>query len=157
MITNEIETNSSIKVDFKMSTLKPLLCSWLFTSWLYVCNKQEMVKVGWNKCRLLRSFGPEFQKDIMIQNMKSHLFKKDTSIQMDTSKNTDDEDIDVEESLKAIIEDTLQEFKNSPLLIVQLPWLQSVESQGKNKFACNNISINILYQLKFSFATFHSI
>ena len=27
MITNEIETNSSIKVDFKMSTLKPVLCS----------------------------------------------------------------------------------------------------------------------------------
>ena len=62
MITNQIETNSNIKVDFKMSTLKPLLCSWLFTSWLSVCNKQEMVKVGWSKCGLLCSFDPEFQK-----------------------------------------------------------------------------------------------
>ena len=33
MITSHIETNSNIKVDFKMTTLKPLLCSWLFTSW----------------------------------------------------------------------------------------------------------------------------
>ena len=32
MITNQIETNSNIKVDFKMFTLKPLLCVWLFTS-----------------------------------------------------------------------------------------------------------------------------
>jgi hypothetical protein len=107
MIANEIETNSNIKVDFKMSTLKPLLCSWLFTSWLSICNKQEMVKVGWSKCGLLRSFDPEFQKDAMIQNMKTPLFKEDTNIQVDTSKNIEDEDIDVEESLEAIIEDTL--------------------------------------------------
>ena len=43
----------------------------------------------------------------MIQNMKSALFKEDTSIQVDTSKNIEDEDIDVEESLEAIMEDTL--------------------------------------------------
>ena len=32
MITSQIETYSNIKVDFKMSTLKPLFCVWLFTS-----------------------------------------------------------------------------------------------------------------------------
>ena len=31
IITSQIETNFNIKVDFKMSTLKPLLCAWLFT------------------------------------------------------------------------------------------------------------------------------
>ena len=46
MITSQIKTNFNIKVDFKMSTLKPLLCVWLFTSWLFVCNKQEMIKCG---------------------------------------------------------------------------------------------------------------
>jgi hypothetical protein len=66
IITNEIETNSNIKVDFKISTLKPLPCSCLFTSWLSICNKQEMVKVGWSKCGQLRSFDPEIQKDVMI-------------------------------------------------------------------------------------------
>ena len=65
-----------------------------------------MVKEGWSKCGLLRSFDPEFQKDVMIQNMKSLLFKKDTSIQVDTNKNIEDEDIDVEDSLEAIMEDT---------------------------------------------------
>jgi hypothetical protein len=39
--------------------------------------------------------------------MKTPLFKEDTNIQVDTSKNIEDEDIDVEESLEAIIEDTL--------------------------------------------------
>ena len=107
MITNEIETNSSINVDFKMSTLKPLLCSWLFTSWLSVCNNQEMVTIGWTKCGLLHSFDLEFQKDAIIENMKSPLFKEDTSIQVDINKNIEDEDIDVEESLEAIMEDTL--------------------------------------------------
>ena len=43
----------------------------------------------------------------MIQNMKSPLFKENTSIQVDTDKNIEDEDIDVEESLEAIMEDTL--------------------------------------------------
>ena len=63
--------------------------------------------MGWSKCGLLRSFDPEFQKDAMIQNMKSSLFKEGISIQVDTSKNIEDEDIDVEESLEAIMEDTL--------------------------------------------------
>ena len=27
-----------------------------------VCNKQEMIKVGWSECGPLRSFDPEFQK-----------------------------------------------------------------------------------------------
>jgi hypothetical protein len=39
--------------------------------------------------------------------MKTPLFKEDTNIQVDTSKNIEDEDIDVEESLEAIMEDTL--------------------------------------------------
>ena len=52
-----------------------------------VCNKQEMVKVGWSECGPLRSFDHEFQKNAMIQNIKSPLFKEDTSIQVDTNKN----------------------------------------------------------------------
>ena len=108
MITSQIETNSNIKVDFKMSTLKLLLCAWLS-----VCNKQKMVKVGWSKCGLLRSFDPEFQKNTIIQNMKLPLFKEDTNIQVDTSKNIEDEVIDVEESLEAIMEDTLSRVEKT--------------------------------------------
>ena len=39
--------------------------------------------------------------------MKSPLFKKDISFQVDTIKYIENEDIDVEESLEAILEDTL--------------------------------------------------
>ena len=63
--------------------------------------------MGWSKCGLFCLFNPEFQKDVMIQNMKSPLFKEYTSIQVDTNKIIEDEDIDVKESLEAIVEDTL--------------------------------------------------
>jgi hypothetical protein len=66
-----------------------------------------MVKVGWSKCRVFRSFNLEFQNDVMIQNMKAPSIKEDTNIQVDTNKNIQDEDLDVEESLEAIMEDTL--------------------------------------------------
>jgi hypothetical protein len=46
--------------------------------------------------------------------MKSPLFKEDTSIQVDTSKNIEDKDIDVDESLEAIMEDTLSRVKKLP-------------------------------------------
>ena len=95
-----------------------------------------MVKVGWSKCGLLRLFYLEFQKYFMIQNLKSPWFTEDTSIEVDTH---------------------FQKLKNSSLIMVQFPWLQSVEWQVKNKSACNNILISILYQLKFNFATFHSV
>ena len=72
-----------------------------------------MVKVGWSKCGLLRSFDPEFQENTMIQNMKLPLFKEDTNIQVDTSKNIEDEVIDVEESLEAIMEDTLSRVEKT--------------------------------------------
>ena len=43
----------------------------------------------------------------MIQNMKSFLYKENTNIQVDTNKNIEDKDIDVEVSLEAIMKDTL--------------------------------------------------
>jgi hypothetical protein len=43
--------------------------------------------------------------------MKSPLFKEDTSIRVDTSKNIEDKNIDVEESLEAIMEDILSKVQ----------------------------------------------
>ena len=51
----------------------------------------------------------------MIQNMKSPLFKEDTSIQVDTCKNIEDEDMNVEESLEAIMENTLSRVETPHL------------------------------------------
>jgi hypothetical protein len=46
LITKQLDLGENIKVDFKMSTLKPRLCSWLFSAWLHISNKQDMVKKG---------------------------------------------------------------------------------------------------------------
>ena len=67
-----------------------------------------MDTVGWSKYKLLRLFDLEFQKDFMIQNMKSPLLKEYTNIQVETSKNIQDGDMDFEESLEAIMEDTFK-------------------------------------------------
>ena len=75
-----------------------------------------MDTVGWSKYRLLRSFDLEFQKDFMIQNMKSPLLKEYTNIQVETSKNIQDGNMDFEESLEAIMEDTFKSWKTLHLL-----------------------------------------
>ena len=72
-----------------------------------------MDTVGWSKYKLLRLFDLEFQKDFMIQNMKSPLLKEYTNIQVETSKNIQDGDMDFEESLEAIMEDTFKSWKLS--------------------------------------------
>ena len=108
VITKQIETNEDIKIDFKMSTLKPKLCSWLFSAWLHICNKQQMVQKGWEKCGLLRSFDSQFQRDAMVQNMQIPLFKEVQENQtFEINLSHAEDETDAEESLDTIMMDEL--------------------------------------------------
>ena len=89
--------------------------------------------------------------------MKLLLFNEDISIQMDSSKNIEYENIDVEKNLEAIIEITLSIVEKLFIFHGTTSLLQSVKLKKKNKPACNNISVSILYQLKLNFATFNLI
>jgi hypothetical protein len=42
----------NINLESKLSVLKPLLCTWLYSAWLYI-HKKRMVQIGWEKCGLL--------------------------------------------------------------------------------------------------------
>jgi hypothetical protein len=44
LITKQLDLNEHVNVDFKISILKPILYSLLFSVWLHISNKQEMVK-----------------------------------------------------------------------------------------------------------------
>ena len=84
-----------------MSTLKPLLCNWLFKAWAHV-NKPEMIKIGWSQCGLLQAFDPTFQIQAMDENMKIPLFHADSSVQEEGIEK--EEDIDIDESIEKVME-----------------------------------------------------
>jgi hypothetical protein len=79
LITKQLDLNEHVNVDFKISILKPILYSLLFSVWLHISNKQEMVKKDWEKCGLLYLFDFDFQKEYLLDNMKISLFKQETN------------------------------------------------------------------------------
>ena len=108
VITKQIQTNQDIKVDFKMSTLKSKLCSWLFSAWLRISSKQEVVQKGWEKCGLLCSFDSNFQRDAMVQNIQVPLFKQVQESQaFETNLNHAEDESDAKETLDTIMNEDL--------------------------------------------------
>jgi hypothetical protein len=43
-ILNQINVGQTIKMDFKISTIKSLMCGWLHIAWQHVANNQDMIK-----------------------------------------------------------------------------------------------------------------
>jgi hypothetical protein len=108
VIKNQLESSSDVKVDTKMSTLKPLICQWLFTAWHHLTTKLEMVEKGWKHIGLLKAFEPEFQKQAMVDNIKTPLFKSiEGDIAMETNNTNEDEETCGEVSLDTILEESL--------------------------------------------------
>ena len=62
---------TKVKVNIKMSTLKPLLCGWLFEAWQHV-NKVEMIRIGWSQCGLEKVFDHSLQVDVISLNSFAH-------------------------------------------------------------------------------------
>jgi hypothetical protein len=108
VIKNQLESSSDVKVDTKMSTLKPLICQWLFTAWHHLTTKLDMVEKGWKHTGLLKAFEPEFQKQAMVDNIKTPLFKSiEGDIAMETNNTNEDEETCGEVSLDTILEESL--------------------------------------------------
>jgi hypothetical protein len=108
VIKNQLENSSDVKVDTKMSTLKPSICQWLFIAWRHLTTKLEMVERGWKHTGLPKAFEPEFQKQAMVDNIKTPLFKSiEGDIAMETINTNEDEETCGEVSLDTIFEDSL--------------------------------------------------
>jgi hypothetical protein len=105
VIIKQLEEEVDVKVDFKISTLKPKVCGWLFTAWQYLTSQRDMVSKGWKHIGLLQAFNGEFQKQAMIQNMKTPLFKViEEDLEVETSIDNENEKCDSEVSLDTIME-----------------------------------------------------
>ena len=53
VFTKQLENGVDLKVDMKMSTLKPKICRWLHKTWEHLTCKEDMVKKGCGHIGLL--------------------------------------------------------------------------------------------------------
>jgi hypothetical protein len=109
IITSQLQGARDIKVDTKMSILKPQICGWLFTTWHHLTIKSDMVEKKWKHIGLLQAFETNFQKEAMIDNIKTPLFKStEEDTEIETINNIEDEDTcNLEVSLDTVLEDSL--------------------------------------------------
>jgi hypothetical protein len=96
---------TDVKLDMKMSVLKPLLCSWLYLAWQHV-NQPSMIKKGWAMCGLDRAFNKTFQTTAIDKHMRNPLFK-DVHLQVEIDSNDKEEETDTDMNIQAIMEENL--------------------------------------------------
>ena len=98
----------NIKLDSKLSILKPLLCSWLYEVWLSI-YKKRMVQIGWKHCGIAKVFQHDFQEAALCTNLSTSLFK-DEATQIEEVTNKDDiiEDIEPNTYITTIMQESLE-------------------------------------------------
>jgi len=120
LITNQLEVEQKVKVDFKMLTLKLKLCSWLYLAWLYIFSiyevhrNQGMEEIDSN-VPLTQIF-----KNQMINNIKTPLFKQiQGNITIETNLNCGEEETNAKYALEEVMIESLtrleeHSFTNAP-------------------------------------------
>ena len=63
-----------VKLDMRLSIMKPQLCGWLYKAWKHI-DKKELIQVGWEKCGITRAFDSPFQAQALQENMTTPLFR----------------------------------------------------------------------------------
>ena len=98
----------NIKLDSKLSVLKPLLCSWLYEAWLSI-HKKRMVQIGWEQCGIAKAFQHDFQEAALCANLSTPLFKAEAS-QIEEVINKDDtiEDMKPDTCITTIMQESLE-------------------------------------------------
>ena len=71
----------------------------------------------------------------MIQHIKAPLFKEDTSVQVDISKNIDDEDTCVQKNLEAKMDNTLSRAKKLSTCHASTS-MASIHGMARKKSVC---------------------
>jgi hypothetical protein len=109
-ISQQLEDSTEskeIKLQTKLSILKPLICLWLYNAWLHI-HKKKMIQIGWEKCELLQPFQADFQAASLDANISSPLFKENAQVEHTTNKEDLVEDIEPDTSIDAVMQDSLK-------------------------------------------------
>ncbi len=72
-----------------MSNLKPKMCKWFHAPWMKVKEMRSMIVKGWDKTRIIRAFGIEFQLATLQANIVTLLFTIIQGIEDQMEKNLD--------------------------------------------------------------------
>jgi hypothetical protein len=94
-----------IKLDFRMSTIKPYLCTWLLKAWQHI-DKENLIQRGWEQCGIRQAFQESFQTLAMQQNMKTPLFL-DMAVATEQDTIDKEEETDPEVNIQTIMEESL--------------------------------------------------
>ena len=79
LTSNLRKMTKDVKLNFHMSTLNFLLCSWLFEAWHHV-NKPTMIRCGWAQYGLEQLFNSTFQFTAMEEHIHEDItFQGDTN------------------------------------------------------------------------------
>jgi hypothetical protein len=100
----QTRTTEEIKLDFRMSTIKPHLCSWLLKAWQHV-DKENLIQRGWEQCGIRQAFEASFQSLAMQQNIKTPMFLDQPAVEQDTSDKEEETDTNV--NMQTIMEESL--------------------------------------------------
>jgi hypothetical protein len=94
-----------IKMDFRMSTIKPHLCSWLLKAWQHV-DKENLIQRGWEQCGIKQAFEASVQSLAMQQNMMTPLFLEiPAAAELDTGGIEEETDTGI--NMQTIMEESL--------------------------------------------------
>jgi hypothetical protein len=117
-----------VKLDARMSHIKPHLYKWLHETWQHVLTPLDLIVKGWAHAGLMGAFIPDFQLEVVEKNATKSLFKPtlaelknnnlvaslDVNLTMDSnSDNKDgfsidttmnnDDDFDIEDSIDQVM------------------------------------------------------
>ena len=107
VISNQINKYEDLKVDLKMSLLRPKVCGWLFIIWHNLTTRREMIKNIMKLYKYTMCIWTRVQKQVMIDDIKTPLFNIVENVAVETNNNNDNEGTCVEVSLVTILEDSL--------------------------------------------------
>ena len=67
---------STIKLDLRLSTLKPHVPNFCYDGWKLCADDKELVRAGWQKCGFLQAWDTEFQVEALDLHSKGELFPR---------------------------------------------------------------------------------
>ena len=126
-----------VKLDTRMSHIKPYLYKWLHEAWQHVLTLLDLIVKGWTHAGLMGAFIPDFQFEVVEKNATKSLFKSilaelknnnliaslDVNLTMDSNSDNEDgfsidttmnndDDFDIEDSIDQVMQESIFKVTN---------------------------------------------
>ena len=130
-IVEDFTDSKEIKLQTKLSILKPLICLWLYNARIHIHKK--MIQIGWEKCGLPQPFQADFQAASLNANISSPLFKENEEVEHTTNKEDLVEDIEPDTSIDAVMQDFLKNLAEVTSLQASGARISTIKGAAKKR------------------------